>query len=533
MIRKIAIRNYRLFREFDLELGPGINILVGNNDTGKSTLIEAINLALTGRINGRSLTQELNPYLLNMQKTLEYLGALGDDRRAVPPELIIDVYFDDHDAAELLRGTNNISGEDACGVRIQAKLSPDFQEEYANFIAQPEGVRLVPTEYYRVEWLGFSGGAVTYRSIPASSSVIDPTTIQLRSGVDYHLQQIIRTHLEPNERAELSRQYRSLRERFTDEPSVRTINSRLRGSDRELSDRQLTLSLDISNRFTWEASLVAHLDDIPFPFIGRGEQNALKTLLAIGRRADDAHIVLIEEPENHLSHSKLRKLIERVETKCSEKQVIVATHSAYVLNKLGLQNMVLLGDASNALRLTDLPGDTVEYFKKLAGFDTLRLALADGAVLVEGPSDELVIQRAYKDVHGKLPIEDGIDVISVGTAHKRFLELAARLGRRAWAVVDNDGKSVAEIKARFSDYLSVDCISIHTGADPGVPSLEEQIIAANDNDVLMRILQREAEDEESLLKAMQADKAVAALKIFEAEDTITMPEYIQDVVTRR
>jgi DNA repair exonuclease SbcCD ATPase subunit len=53
MITKLAIRNYRLFRlfrEFDVELAPDVNVIVGGNDTGKSTLVEAIDLALTGRL---------------------------------------------------------------------------------------------------------------------------------------------------------------------------------------------------------------------------------------------------------------------------------------------------------------------------------------------------------------------------------------------------------------------------------------------------------------------------------------------------
>jgi predicted ATPase len=31
MIRKVCIRNYRRFREFDIEFLPGINVLVGCN----------------------------------------------------------------------------------------------------------------------------------------------------------------------------------------------------------------------------------------------------------------------------------------------------------------------------------------------------------------------------------------------------------------------------------------------------------------------------------------------------------------------
>lgn len=65
MIRKISIRNYRRFKEFDLDFDSGMNIVVGDNDSGKSSLIEAINLALTGRVQGRLLSQDFSPFLRN------------------------------------------------------------------------------------------------------------------------------------------------------------------------------------------------------------------------------------------------------------------------------------------------------------------------------------------------------------------------------------------------------------------------------------------------------------------------------------
>ncbi len=203
-------------------------------------------------------------------------------------------------------------------------------------------MRLVPTEYYLVEMLGFSGNRISSRSVPIDARLIDASTIRLQSGVDYHLQQIIRGILEPRERVELSREYRSLREEFTEKEPVKAINKRLESTDDQLTDRKLSLSIDLSQRYTWEANLVAHLDDLPFDLIGKGDQNALKTLLAIGQRADDAHVILIEEPENHLSFANLRKLIARIDAKCAGKQVLIATHSTYVLNKLGIKNLVLL-----------------------------------------------------------------------------------------------------------------------------------------------------------------------------------------------
>lgn len=530
VIRKIAIRNYRMFRKYDLAFLPGINILVGRNDTGKSTLIEAINLALTGRVHGRSLAQELSPYYINLAATREYVQKLQSGDPAALPAIIIDLFLEDTDLAEILRGTNNVYGEDACGVRIQAKFSQDYCEEYDSFIQAPEAVRLVPTEYYKVDWLGFSGNAVSMRSLPTTASVIDPTTIRLQSGVDYHLQEIIRTHLDPKDRVELSRQYRSLREEFSDKEAVKAINERFQTDDDDLTDRKLSLAIDISQRYTWESSLVAHLDDLPLQLIGKGDQSALKTLLAIGRKADDAQVVLVEEPETHLSHTSLRKLLNRIEERCVGKQLIVATHSNYVLNKLGLQKLVLLGEGA-ATRITDMPADTVDYFKKLAGFDTLRLVLAEGAILVEGPSDELIIQRGYKDAKGKLPIEDGIDVISVGLSHKRFLDLAIRLKRRVWVVTDNDHKTLEQVKERFSDYLGSEMVSLHVGSDPELNTLEPQIVAANDLKTLNAVLETRCGSKEEVLAGMLRDKPGSALAIFESETKIEMPEYIRDVFT--
>lgn len=527
MIERVLVRNYRSLRRLDVDLLPGLNVVVGDNDTGKSTLLEAINLALTGRVNGRPLIQELTPYLVNLDATQEYVQALRNGDRQPPPEVVVEVYLKELPDAEILRGTNNLLGEDACGVRIQASLSADYAEEYESFVGEPDTVRLAPTEYYRVEWLGFSGNAVTGRSVPAAVSVIDPATIRMQAGVDHHLQQIVRTHLAPNERVELSRQYRSIREAFGDRDAVKAVNEKLKGESGELSDRELTLGIDISQRYTWESSLVAHLDDIPFPYIGKGEQSALKALLAISHRADAAHVVLIEEPENHLSFGSLRRLIHRVEQQCVGKQVVIATHSTYVLNKLGLQHLLLLSKAA-CTRLTDVPVDTVEYFKKLAGYDTLRLVLAHEAILVEGPSDELVIQRAYLDANGRLPIADGIDVISVGLSHKRFLDLAVRLGRRVRVVTDNDGRSLDEVKAHFSEYLDYECVSLHTGDDPAAPTLEPQIMAVNELAALNSLFGTRFETRTALVDWMMSDKTAAALAIFGADTNIVMPSYIVD-----
>jgi ABC-type cobalamin/Fe3+-siderophores transport system ATPase subunit len=532
VLRKVLIKNYRVFNEFVLDLSPGVNIIVGDNDAGKSTLLEAINLALTGRLRGNPMGYELSPYLFSQDTTRQYVQDLRNGRKPVPPDILIEVYLDDIDDHAVFKGTNNSSHEDCPGVRVRITLDEDFSEEYRGYVQDADQVNLVPTEYYKVEWLGFSGNPVKNTKSMPDASLIDASAIKLQNGADYYLQQIINGHLNPVQRVELSRSYRSLREAFANIEAIEGINTQLAGSHGDVSRRRLSLSIDISQRASWERSLVPHLDDLPFQFLGNGEQSSLKIMLALHKDVDDHHIVLVEEPENHLSFSSLNILMEKITARCDGKQVLVTTHSSYVLNKLGLENLVLL-TPQRGVRIADLPADTVDYFKKLPGYDTLRLVLAKRVILVEGPSDELVVQRAYRDVYGRLPIEDGVDVISVrGLQAKRFLDIAVPLAKPVAVVNDNDGDADT-MRARYADYTRHSFLRLCIG-EGDQKTLEPQMLAANGLDVMNKLLGRSYGTEAELLAYMQGsgNKTTCALAIFESADSVAMPEYIRDAITQ-
>ncbi len=42
MITSMHIENFKCFKDFDIELGPNLNVLIGPNDTGKTALLQAI-----------------------------------------------------------------------------------------------------------------------------------------------------------------------------------------------------------------------------------------------------------------------------------------------------------------------------------------------------------------------------------------------------------------------------------------------------------------------------------------------------------
>jgi len=75
-IQRAVIRNYRCLKRADVTFNEELNVIVGNNESGKSTLLEAIHLSLTGQLNGRPLQIELHPYLFNLDRVLEYIEAL-------------------------------------------------------------------------------------------------------------------------------------------------------------------------------------------------------------------------------------------------------------------------------------------------------------------------------------------------------------------------------------------------------------------------------------------------------------------------
>lgn len=529
MLKKLKIANYKLFQDFTMEFGEGVNIVVGDNETGKSTVLEALNLALTKRLNGRQLEYELTPHLFNKTIVATYLASVKEGKPLDPPRIDIELFFDATPELAVLRGSMNSLKEDVTGVKVSIAFNEEYAEEYMSLIRDnAEQLTAVPIEYYSVHWRSFANNELTARALPIVPSYVDATTIRLQSGADYYIQDIIRSNLDTKERAALNVAYRRLKEEFSREPAIMGINEKLTKQKASITGKDLELALDMSHRASWDASLIPHLDDLPFQFIGKGEQNRLKIMLALERRAGAANILLIEEPENHLSFSSMTSLLARMRDKCEGKQVVVTTHSAYVLNKLGLKNLILLRNGTT-MTLHDLSEETQEYFAKLAGYDTLRLVLAKRAVLVEGPSDELIVQKAYLDKHGCLPIDKGIDVISVGLSFLRFLEIAQRLKIPTTVVPDNDGNH-ARVDKKFQPYASDAAIKICRSDDDTASTLEPQLIKANGVTALNALLGTTFETETQLAGHMKDHKTECALTLFRASG-LKYPPYILDVIT--
>jgi len=328
----------------------------------------------------------------------------------------------------------------------------------------------------------------------------------------------------------LAMAYRKIKHSFMNEDGIRKINEHLAVKKGDVTTKDLTISMDMSARSTWDSSITAHLDGIPFDSVGKGEQCRVQMKLAI-EAAGDSNVLLIEEPENHLSHSNMYRLIEEITQKGANRQIILATHSNFVLNKLGIDNLKLLSSRADPITLAHLSADTKDYFMKLPGYDTLRLILSAKTILVEGPSDELIVQKAYKVKHKKLPLEDGVDVISVGMSFERFLEIGKLLNLNIRVITDNDGH-VDALEEKYENYLNgkLKNIKICYDSDQECPTLEPQLLKANSLKVLNKVLDTDSESDDALLTYMCNNKTDSALKVFNSDEELTFPKYINDAI---
>ena len=177
-----------------------------------------------------------------------------------------------------------------------------------------------------------------------------------------------------------------------------------------------------------------------------------------------------------------------------------------------------------------LKKDTYDYFLKLPGYNTLRILLANEAILVEGPADELIIQRAYMDNYGKQPIEFGIDVIAVDSlAFQRYCELASLICKHLTIVTDNDGNA-NEVINRYKKYG--DLVTLCIEQDDSRRTLEPSVLAANIDSfeefgaIIYQGKDIRTRDAKSILNFMLGNKTEWSMRVFTNEKNIVYPQYI-------
>jgi predicted ATPase len=544
IIKKLRVKNFKKFADETFEFNDDINILVGDNECGKSSVLEAIELCLNLSHRGRPLSPEVLAELFNSDCVETYLK--GDKSQTSLPELLIEAYLDGDPE---LKGNNNSEGEDTQGISLKMLFNSDLLPYYEQFIASGN-VLTVPFELYKIEWMSFAWKPLVQLARPVGCLFVDPTRLHPTLGRSRYINSIINASVDKHARPTLNLNYRQLKIQFNEKPDVKAINAKL-NEGHELTAKSLKIVADITPSGSWDSNLALAVDDISFSHIGKGEQNQIQIKLAIQNKAKDTDVVMLEEPENHLSHINLIQLVSYIEQKNTGKQIFLTTHSSYVLNKLSINKLCLL--SREYVRLKDIDSNTVKTLKRLPGYDTLRMVLAQKVILVEGPSDELVLKKIYRGLKVRLPEEDGIDIIVVrGIGFKVYLDITKALEHPVRVVKDNDGNYQKNIVDwRNEDYKDCDFIECFSPQDNTQHTLEPALVAANSDtaatlDKLAKVMlsTQTYGNEYAACTDLAAKRSFmngwydtpkkkvdSAIRIFDTSETISYPEYLTRAIT--
>ena len=271
-------------------------------------------------------------------------------------------------------------------------------------------------------------------------------------------------------------------------------------------------------------------DDLPIEYRGRGQQSLIKTDFALqrGRGNQGIDVLLLEEPENHLSHVNMHELLARI-TKVAGKQVIVTTHSSLICSRLDLRKAILLDDLGQYVTLKQLDESTADFFCKAPDHNVLEFAMSRRVILVEGDAEYILISELYQKCTGSSLEKDRVHVISVGgTSFKRYLALAKFLNIKVAVVRDNDGAYERTCLLNYENYVNE---MVRVFADKDSIRSTFEICLYQDNSALCDRLFGERLKTRTVQQYILDNKAGCALALIkENVDDLNVPTYMQEAM---
>ncbi|MBS3773048.1 MAG: SMC family ATPase, partial [Candidatus Thermoplasmatota archaeon] len=145
-LRSIVLHNYRAFQHTELDVPEGITAIIGNNGTGKSTIIEAVGWALYGsrvaRTNKENIKRQDAPPNDECYVTLTF--ALGDDEYEITR--IMTGSSLSTDATVKVNGLVSASSASGATELIEKKLGMDHDAFFTSLVARQKEINALSSK---------------------------------------------------------------------------------------------------------------------------------------------------------------------------------------------------------------------------------------------------------------------------------------------------------------------------------------------------------------------------------------------------
>lgn len=396
----------------------GLNILIGENDSGKTAIIDAIRMTLgtNSRTSDWINDEDFSLGTDNLQIECIFKGLTEKE----------EAYF-----FEWL----SLKGENLDQVSLRVVLRANkykdankIEKINKEILAGPEGyetgINSIAQEYLRVTYL---------KPLRDAESELKPG---YRSRVAKVIEGL-KEFQDESKKNNIIENFHNAFQTFNDElndPVLNKINNHLENF-LSMSD---TRTAQVQNKsFTFQEILRRLEVDFDEGKSGLGSTNLLfmaLELVALREQEIGVQLTLIEEIEAHLHPQAQLRVIKAFETYLEENpsihaQYILTTHSPVLASSVNLENLILNFENnvfSMRKEFTKLRADDYHFLNRFLDATKANLFFAKGVILVEGFAENILVP-AVAEAIGRPLHQYGISIVNVqGTRFNRYIPIFLR-----------------------------------------------------------------------------------------------------------
>lgn len=434
-ISSVSIENFRAFKEKTVfHFNPGVTVLIGENDCGKSTVIDAIRYVL-GTTDQSWQRVELSDYhqentdneihititfsnltvrekaaflecltytkdeeILIINWSAKYMTNVNPHRTFVSVNCgrNADVAAPSAEARELLRVTYLKPLRDA-----QAQMRSGRGSRLAQILSSIPDLNFGEREYKEgidITSLSLAGIFDLSNQLLAEHKVI--------KAVNKGIGDILNTELMLNNDA-VKTQITVAGDGNTDEKKIYSLLEKLDlNIQKDSVSNYGNVGLGTSNLMSMACEMLLNQDN-----------NELSTFM------------LIEEPEAHIHAQRQLKLIQSMQKKGENQQVIMTTHSPLLASVVELNNLLLIQNRkafSMREGKTMLDPSDYKFLERYLDATKANLFFAKGVIIVEGPGEALLLPTLAQLLNRNLT-DYGISIVDVkSTGLRRYARIFQR-----------------------------------------------------------------------------------------------------------
>jgi len=428
-LSKITIENFRCFGSgedrFEMALQPGLTALVGENDSGKTAVIDALRFALGTsdqewhRIEDSDFNANATPREIRIVCKFEGLS-LRDTRAFVEyltydkengNEPVLYVHWTAKDTGEIRRGrsyrrTDVRSGKEGEGPQFDTNARDLLRATYLRPLRDAQ------------QALSAGRGSRLAQVLQASKMVKDGEVHEDKGAaltVRGHNLSILGIAKLIDKLLEEQKAVKKTCEQVDAQLKALALNSdpitsiiKIAGADAsdDVRIRQMLEKLD----------LALGVDGKP----GLGSNNLLFMACELLLLAEEEgnKLLLIEEPEAHLHAQRQLRAMKFLQEQARSEgvQVIVTTHSPNLASAIDLGNIVMIHNRrafSMASGQTELMASDYRFLQRFLDVTKANLFFARAVVIVEGDAENILLPTLARLI-GRDFTEHGVSVVNVG-----------------------------------------------------------------------------------------------------------------------